>query len=404
MSEHRLEVADVFRTYGDDFLARWGHVLSRQQRKAFDDIRACRTAALGGHLDQCDQCGHCAISYNSCRNRSCPKCQAAARAQWLADREAELLPVEYFHVVFTLPQQIACLALQNARIIYSILFRTVAETLLTIAADPKHLGGAIGFLAVLHTWGQNLHLHPHIHCVVPGGGISPDSSRWIPCRKYRKSFFLPVKVLSSFFRKRFLIHLRRAYRKSKLQFHGELKPLAQPAAFEALCQDAGAMRWVAYAKPPFGGPEQVLKYLARYTHRVAISNRRLLSLADGRITFEWKDYAGGNQTKTMTLEAVEFIRRFLLHVLPSGFVHIRHFGFLANRKRKEKLALCRNLLGSQQPVVEASADPPGSRDLTTEEGLFRRCPVCKTGRLIIIQVLTAAACACLPAPMIADSS
>jgi hypothetical protein len=403
MSEHRPEVADVFRTYGNDFLARWGHVLSRQQRKAFDDIRACRTAALGGHLDQCDQCGHCAISYNSCRNRSCPKCQAAARAQWLADREADLLPVEYFHVVFTLPQQIARLALQNARIVYSILFRTVAETLLTIAADPKHLGAAIGFLAVLHSWGQNLHLHPHIHCVVPGGGISPDNSRWIPCRKYRKSFFLPVKVISAFFRKRFLIHLRRAYRKGKLQFHGELEPLAQPAAFEALCQKAGHLKWVVYAKPPFGGPEQVLRYLARYTHRVAISNRRLVSLEDGRVTFEWKDYAAGSQTKTMTLEAVEFIRRFLLHVLPSGFVHIRHFGFLANRKRKEKLALCRSLLGTPQMVVEASADPPGSRDSTTEEW-FRRCPVCKTGRLLLIQALTAAACACLPPPMIADSS
>jgi hypothetical protein len=253
MSEHRPEVADVFRTYGDDFLGLWERVLSRPQRKAFDDIRACRTAALGGHVDQCDQCGHCAISYNSCRNRSCPKCQAAARAQWLAEREAELLPVEYFHVVFTLPQQIARLALQNARIIYSILFRTVAETLLTIAADPKHLGAAIGFLAVLHSWGQNLHLHPHIHCVAPGGGISPDNSRWIPCRKYRKSFFLPVKVLSSFFRKRFLIHLRRAYRKGKLQFHGELEPLAQPATFEALCQKAGHLKWVVYANPPSAG-------------------------------------------------------------------------------------------------------------------------------------------------------
>src|SRR6266852_7831637 len=283
MSKHRPEVADVFRTYGDDFLALWEWVLSRPQRKAFDDIRACRTAALGGHMDQCDQCGHCALSYNSCRNRNCPKCQAAARAQWLAEREAELLPVEYFHVVFTLPQQIARLALQNARRIYGILFRVVAETLLTIAADPQHLGAAIGFLAVLHTWGQNLHLHPHIHCVVPGGGISPDNSRWIACRK---SFFLPVEILSSFFRRKFLIRLRKAFRKGKLHFHGELESLAQPAAFESLCKKAGEVDWVVYAKRPFGGPEQVLKYLARYTHRVAISNRRLLSLAAGRVTFE----------------------------------------------------------------------------------------------------------------------
>ena len=405
MSEHRLEVADVFRTYGDDFLARWGHVLSHQQKKALEDIRACRTAALGGHVEQCDQCGHCAISYNSCRNRSCPKCQAAARAKWLAEREAELLPVEqYFHVVFTLPQQIAGLALQNARRIYSILFHAVAETMLTIAADPKHLGAAIGFLAVLHTWGQNLHLHPHIHCVVPGGGISPDNSRWIPCRKYRKSFFLPVKILSRRFRNRFLIHLRRAFQKGKLQFHGELESFAQPAAFEALCQKAGHVKWVVYAKPPFGGPAQVLKYLARYTHRVAISNRRLLSLTDGLVAFEWKDYAHGNQTKTMSLEAVEFMRRFLLHVLPSGFVHIRHFGFLANRKRKEKLALCRSLLSARQTVIEASAASSSDSDSATEGPASHRCPVCKTGRMIFIQVLTAAALDCLPQPAFADSS
>jgi len=404
MKASRPEVADVLRTHGDDFLDRWEHALSRPQRKALDDIRACRTAALGGHLDQCDRCGHCAISYNSCRNRSCPKCQAMARALWLTERQAELLPVEYFHVVFTLPQQIASLALQNARGIYGILFRAVSETLLTIAADPKHLGAAIGFLAVLHTWGQNLYLHPHIHCVVPGGGISHDNSRWIPCRKYRKPFFLPVQVLSAFFRQRFLIHLRRAFQKGKLQFHGELAPLAQLAAFEALCQRAGDVKWVVYAKRPFGGPEQVLKYLARYTHRVAISNQRLRSLEDGRVTFEWKDYAAGSQTKTMTLDAVEFIRRFLLHVLPSGFVHIRHFGFLANRNRKEKLALCRSLQAAPQMVTKITADTSGSRDAITAELLSRRCPLCKTGRLVLIQLLTAAACACLPVPMIADTS
>jgi hypothetical protein len=311
--------------------------------------------------------------------------------------------VEYFHVVFTLPPQIANLALQNARIIYSILFRAASETLLTIAADPKRLGAATGFLAVLHTWGQNLHLHPHIHCVVPGGGISPDHSRWIACRKYRKSFFLPVKVLSRFFRKRFLLHLRKAFEKGKLQFLGELEPLAQPAAFEALCQKAGRVDWVVYAKRPFGGPEQVLKYLARYTHRVAISNRRIISMQDGRVTFEWKDYAAGNQTKTMTLEATEFIRRFLLHVLPSGFVHIRHFGFLANRKRKEMLALCRTLL-SMPPVVSQAGTGSPSADSIREYQPARLCPVCKTGRLICIRVLTAAACALLPPPMVADTS
>jgi len=238
---------------------------------------------------------------------------------------------------------------------------------------------------------------------VPGGGISPDNSRWIPCRRYRKSFFLPGKVLSRYFRKRFLIHLRKSFQKGKLQFHGELESLGHPVAFEALCQKASRMEWVVYAKPPFGGPEQVLKYLARYTHRVAISNRRLLSMEDGRVTFEWKDYADGNQTKTMTLEAVEFIRRFLLHVLPSGFVHIRHFGFLANRKRKQKLALCRSLLDGSQAVSEPGAHSSGTRDSDSAEQP-RRCPVCKIGRLVRIQVLTAAACVCLPAPLIADTS
>lgn len=401
MNAHRLEVADVFRRHEDDFLAQWGHVLSPRQRKAFADIRDCRTAALGGHVEYYD-CGHRVILYNSCSNRSCPKCQAAARARWLAERETELLPVEeYFHVVFTLPQQIAALALQNAKTIYSILFRTVAETMLTIAADPKHLGATIGFLAVLHSWGQNLHFHPHIHCVVPGGGISLDNSRWIACRK---SFFLPVEVLSCFFRKRFLIRLRKAFRKGKLQFHGELQSFAQPAAFEALCQKTGEVKWVVYAKPPFGGPEQVLKYLARYTHRVAISNRRMLSLADGRVTFEWKDYADGNQTKTMTLEAVEFIRRFLLHVFPSGFVHIRHFGFLANRRRKAKLALCRSLLPAPQMAVETSADSPVDRDSAFAEPGARLCPVCKAGRLMFVQVLSAEVLACSLSPTAADTS
>jgi hypothetical protein len=402
MNKHRLEVADVFRTHRDDFLTYWGHVLSRQQKKALEDIRNCRTAALGGHVERCDQCGHCVISYNSCRNRHCPKCQAGARAAWLAEREAELLPVEqYFHVVFTLPQQIARLAPQNAREMYRILFRAVSETLLTIAWDPKHLGAAIGFLAVLHTWGQNLHFHPHVHCVVPGGGISPDGSRWIACRK---SFFLPVKVLSRFFRKKFLSHLREAFQKGKLKFHGELESLAEPTVFECLCQKAAQTEWVVYAKRPFGGPEQVLKYLARYTHRVAISNRRLLSLEDGRVTFEWKDYANGNQTKMMILEAVEFIRRFLLHVLPSGFVRIRHFGFLANRVRKEKLALCRSLLGAQQPATQTSTDSPGNGDSKIEDHGSNRCPSCTFGRLIFIQVLRAEELLCSPLPILQDTS
>jgi hypothetical protein len=373
--EHRLEVADVFRTYEKEFFAQWGHVVGAHQRKAFEAIRDCRTAALGGHVEyveQCDTCGHRVISYNSCRDRHCPKCQAMARAKWLAEREGELLPVPYFHVVFTLPQKIGALALHNAREIYSILFRAASETLLAIAADPRRLGAAIGFLAVLHTWGQNLHLHPHLHCVVPGGGVSPDGVRWIGCKKH--SFFLPVKVLSIRFRNLFLIYLRKAYQAGRLKFHGEMAGLAQPAAFGTLCRQARRIQWVVFVKPPFGGPEQVLRYLARYTHRVAISNRRLLSMEDGRVTFAYKDYADGNQSKVMTLEATEFIRRFLLHILPRGFVRIRQFGFLANRARGKKLALCRVLLGA--------VPPDNTRKGAQQDG--KRCPACKTGRLVLI--------------------
>jgi hypothetical protein len=395
MSEHRPEVADVFRRYEKAFFERWGHVLGPHQRKAFEAIRDCRTAALGGHVEyveQCDTCGHPAFSYNSCRDRHCPKCQAASRAKWLAARATELLPVPYFHVVFTLPQQIGGLALQNPRQIYTILFRAASETLLTIAADPKHLGAAVGFLAVLHTWGQNLLLHPHLHCVVPGGGISPDGARWASCRK--SSFFLPVRVLSSRFRNLFLIYLRKAFQDGNLRFHGEMAGLANPAAFKALCRRAERMKWVVFVKPPFGGPEQVLKYLARYTHRVAISNSRILSIEDGRVTFLWKDYAGGNQTKTMTLDAVEFIRRFLLHIVPAGFVRVRQFGFLANRARRAKLALCRVLLSA----------PPGTLvpDKKDDEPIRKLCPICKTGHMILIGIVHAVRHA-IPLPRL-DSS
>ena len=386
MNEHRPEVADVFRTYEKEFFAQWGHVLSPPQRKAFEAIRDCRTAALGGHLEyveQCDTCGHLAISYNSCRNRHCPKCQATARAKWLAARESELLPVPYFHVVFTLPKQIVGLALQNAREIYNILFRAASEALLTIAADPKRLGAAIGFLAVLHTWGQNLHLHPHLHCVVPGGGIGPDGESWIGCRN--PSFLLPREVLGARFRNVFLTYLRKAFGDGKLRFHGEMASLAKPGAFEALCRKAGKIKWVVFAKAPFGGPEKVLKYLARYTHRVAISNSRLISMEDGRVTFEWKDYADGNKTKIMTLDAVEFIRRFLLHILPNGFVRIRQYGFLANRARGEKLALCRSLLDAPAPIHHALGD----REANPKEPVRKPCPICKKGHLVPIGLVPA---------------
>jgi hypothetical protein len=383
MNHHRLELADIFRTHQKDFRARWNHVLSREQKRALRDIRDCRTAALGGHLHECDRCGHRVILYNSCRNRHCPKCQATARARWLAQRQTELLPVPYFHVVFTLPQQIGRLAIQNAKPIYNILFRAASQTLLETAADPRLLGASIGFLAVLHTWGQNLHLHPHLHCVVPGGGISPDGSRWIGCPK--SSFFLPVRVLSSRFRKKFLRQLEQAFRKGTLRLCGELRPLAEPAAFRALCEKASAIDWVVHVKPPFGGPQRVLKYLARYTHRVAISNHRLRSLDQGRVTFDWKDYADRSRTKAMTLDAVEFIRRFLLHVLPSGMVRIRQFGFLAHRVRRHKLEQCRTLLAVlRSPPL---TDPDGGADLNLADATA--CPACKQGRLIVIELLIA---------------
>jgi hypothetical protein len=388
MKEHRLEVADVFRTYEKDFFARWGHVLSPHQKKAFEAIRDCRTAALGGHVEsveQCDACGHLAISYNSCRDRHCPKCQAMARAKWLADRQTELLPVPYFHVVFTLPEEIGRLALQNAREIYGILFRAAAETLLTIAADPRRLGAAIGFLAVLHTWGQNLHLHPHLHCVVPGGGLSSDGDGWIGCRK--QSFFLPVQVLSSRFRNLFLTYLQKAFEEDRLGFYGELAALSKPARFDALCHRMKRIKWVVFVKPPFGGPQQVLKYLARYTHRVAISNSRLLSMEDGCVTFRWKDYAANNQTKIMKLDAVEFIRRFLLHILPSGFVRIRQFGFLANRARGKKLALCRALLDAAPAVPQQ--DVKTNPDVKSEERNLKRCPVCGIGQMVRVAIIPA---------------
>jgi hypothetical protein len=382
MNGHRPEVADVFRTYEKEFFARWGHVINAQQRRAFEAIRDCRTAALGGHVEyveQCDQCGHRVISYNSCRNRHCPKCQAMARAKWLAARQTELLPVPYFHVVFTLPREIGGMALQNAREIYNILFRAASETLLTIAADPKRLGAAVGFLAVLHTWGQNLHAHPHLHCVVPGGGIGPGGAKWIGCRK--PSFLLPIPVLKSRFRNVFLAYLREAFDDGRLKFHGEMAALARPAAFAALCNRMKRIKWNVHAKAPFGGPAQVLKYLARYTHRVAISNSRILSIADGKVTFLWKDYADASKIKPMTLDAVEFIRRFLLHILPAGFVRIRQFGFLANRARREKLALCRALLGAPSAPPQSALAEAGDRK--ADEKL---CPVCRTGHMILIRL------------------
>lgn len=370
------EVADILRAHGKQFLDQHSKLLDYGHLRVMHAIENCRTAILGGHVDACDRCGHRVISYNSCRNRHCPKCQGAARERWLADRSSELLPVPYFHVVFTMPQQLAPLALQNQRVVYGILFQAAAETLLEVAATPKHLGAEIGFLAVLHTWGQQMQHHPHLHCVVPGGGLSPSHTAWVHSRN---QFLLPVKVLSRLFRGKFLAFLRNAQRKGKLHLHGALAALGRGSGFDGLLNQAYACEWVVYTKAPFGGPEQVLRYLSRYTHRVAISNHRILSMAESSVTFRWKDYAHGNKNKVSTLAACEFLRRFFLHVLPRGFVRIRHFGFLANRHRKALLETCRNHLPQASPVL-AGTD--------TDAGLMRvACPACHLGHLQIIERL-----------------
>lgn len=346
-------------------------------------LAVCRTARLGGHASICDHCSHRHVVYNSCRNRHCPKCQAAARAAWLEARRSELLPVEYFHVVFTLPDAVARIAWQNKYVVYDMLFRAAADTLLEVAADPKHLGAQLGFLGVLHTWGQNLLHHPHVHFVVPGGGITSDQSKWQKCKA---GFFLPVRVLSRVFRGKFLALLCAAYDQGQLVFRGELASWGTAPSFKRIVAEAYRMEWVVYAKPPFGGPEQVLKYLARYTHRVAISNDRLLKLEDGQVTFRWKNYAAQGKKQTMTLSALEFLRRFLLHVLPRGFMRIRHYGFLANRHRESRLALCRRLLeANNQPGAETEGlqDPGAAPDAVN---IATRCPMCAIGSLIVAEI------------------
>ena len=385
MPRPRLEVAEVIRSCRDAFLQRYGAGLTPVQRRALDDLAACRTAALGGHVLECPGCGHQEVSYNSCGNRHCPKCQGTAAARWLEAQAADLLQTPYFHVVFTLPGALGPIALRNPREVYGLLMRATAETLLEVAADPDHLGAEVGVLAVLHTWGQNLMLHPHVHCVVTGGGLSPDESRWVAGRD---DFFLPVRVLSRVFRGKFLAGLRAAFRRGRLRFPGALAMPSGSDRFNALLSDVVRTEWVVYARPPWGGAATVLKYLARYTHKAAISNYRLVDLADGRISFRWKDYAHGGRLGTMTLEAVEFVRRFLTHVLPSGFVRVRHYGLLANRHRREKLARCRELLGMavapQADTAPTDPDPitPPGHDVAVTP--TRVCPRCGAGRMVVV--------------------
>jgi hypothetical protein len=369
-----LEVAEVFRRHGDAYRQAHAGNFGRTEHRVMSAITACRTAVLGGHTEYCDDCGLVRCAYNSCRNRHCPKCQGLARADWLEARQAELLPVPYFHVVFTLPAPAAEIAFHNKAVVYAILFRAAAEALRSVAADSRYLGAEIGAVALLHTWGQALHHHPHLHCIVPGGGISPDQSRWIACPP---GFFLPVQVLSRRFRELFLQQLHSAFADAQLRFSGALAGLADPASFAVQLDALARIEWVVYAKRPFAGPEQVLGYLGRYTHRVAIANSRLIEITDSQVSFTWKDYRQDGKAKVMTLSADEFIRRFLQHTVPDGFHRIRHIGFLANRHRTKKLALCRDLLAA--PPLPLDDAPPRRwqdrlRDLTGQS--IDVCPSC----------------------------
>jgi hypothetical protein len=349
-----FEVADIVRRHGDRFLEMHGAWVTGQHRRVLRAIAQCRTAALGGHRDRCDQCAQLALSYNSCRDRHCPKCLTAARHAWVAAREQELLPVGYVHLVFTMPEPLARLALANKRVVYDLLFRAAAETLQQVAANPKRLGAAVGGLMVLHTWGQRLQHHPHVHCVVPMGGLAPDATRWIHARP---RFFLPIAVLRKLFRGKLVAGIREAFRERRLDFPGASAPLKLDAAFGAFLRSLYRQPWVVYAKPPFGSPAHVLHYLARYTHRVAISNHRLVTVTDDTVSFRWKDYRHGSQVRTLTLDVDEFLRRFLLHVLPKRFVRIRYFGFLASRSRTPHLGQCRQALAATTTLPAQAVAP-----------------------------------------------
>lgn len=372
-----IEVQDIFRAHGEEYRSK--HKLPYQTLKVMTAIEACRTAELGGHIDECDECGHIRISYNSCRNRHCPKCQTLAKERWLEDRKEDLLPVGYFHVVFTIPEELNYLALTNQKVIYPILFKAVAETLLELGKDKKYLGAEIGVTTILHTWGQNLMHHPHIHCIVPGGGLSLDGSRWI---SFKKDFFIPVKVLSRKFRGKFLFYLKKAYYSNNIKFIGDNEELNEKQIFQCFIDRLYLKEWVVYCKPPFKSAEYVLEYLGRYTHRVAISNNRIVSLRNGHVTFKWRDYRDNNKLKYMTVTSEEFIRRFLMHVLPNKFVKIRHYGILSNRNIGIKLKKCKQLTGA---ILRISPIPR----LSSAELLFKLtgidlnvCPCCGRGKMV----------------------
>ncbi|MFH1626133.1 MAG: IS91 family transposase [Pseudomonadota bacterium] len=384
-----IEVADIFRSYGPAY--REAHKLPYNHLRVMRAIEVCRTAVLGGHKDKCDNCGHLEISYNSCRNRHCPKCQTLKKERWIEARSEDLLPIQYFHVVFTIPSELNPLVSMNQKVMYDLLFRSVSETLMELAHDQKHLGAQIGATGILHTWGQNLMDHPHIHFIVTGGGLSPDGSRWVSSHK---GFFLPVKVMSALFRGKFLDHLKQCFIKGDLVFPGSISHLKEPGDFKIFMRQLYKKKWVVYCKSPFGGPKGVLQYLGRYTHRIAISNNRILANRDGNASFLWRDYTDNNRQKTMTLKADEFIRRFMLHVLPARFVRIRHFGLLANRSRKDNIAVCRKIIDGGKTVAKEN-----TKQETWQEQLLRicgvdvtTCPVCHTGKMLRIALLNPLRC------------
>lgn len=379
-----VEVGDIFREFGPSYRA--SNRLPVRILKAMRAIERCRTATLGGHIDECDACGYVRISYNSCRNRHCPKCQSLAKEKWLTSRKKELLPVPYFHIVFTIPDSLNYLALVNQKVLYNILFKAASETLLKLGKDPRHLGAEIGLICILHTWGQNLMDHPHLHCIVPGGGLSKDGQKWIPS-KGGGDFFIHVNVISDLFKKKFLFYLKKAYRQGGLEFVGEIEKLRSQEAFEKLLNKLYKVKWHIYCKKPFGGPRQVLEYLGRYTHRVAISNNRIIKVEDGKVTFRWRDYHDDNKLKVMTLDAFEFIRRFLLHILPDNFYKIRYYGLLSSRNKKTKLKLCKELLcpSYQEDLTRSKSWQQLLSELTDID--LRICPCCRKGKMVTKEVL-----------------
>ena len=385
-TSHGPEVADIFRQHGPAY--RESHGLPVNHLRVMRAIEACRTAVLGGHKDKCDHCGHLEISYNSCRNRHCPKCQTLAKEKWIEARGKDLLPVEYFHVVFTIPSELNTLVLLNRKVMYDLLFCSVSETLMELANDRKHLGAKPGVICILHTWGQNLMEHPHIHCIVTGGGL--DGGSWVSCRK---GFLIPVRVMSALFRGKFLDLLQKSFKADNIVFSGSISQLKEPETFESFRRHLYNKKWVVYCKPPFDGAKGVLQYLGRYTHRIAISNNRILANQNGKVSFLWRDYADDNRQKTMTLKADEFIRRFLLHVLPHRFVRIRHFGLLANRNRKDNIALCREILADKSSPKENLKKETWQEQLLRITGIdVTICPVCQKGKMQRIEILSPHRC------------